>query len=409
MKSNADHNQMQKSRAVANAIAQRQTTPASALPFSDNRPEAMAQRKLQEMGNESMQAGQAAPVQMKAGAPPGLPGPVVQKKQNNTGLPDALKSGAEQLSGYSLDDVRVHYNSDKPAQLQAHAYAQGTDIHLASGQERHLAHEAWHVVQQMQGRVQPTMQAYGANINDNSGLEQEADRMGEQALQTKAAEPFMHGAPHADVSQLKKDTSGQKVVQRVTSLVFGNDLTGRNRITASRHTRSAVNRQSANWVLDFGAWKTVPGGEVCNHSKGYDRMAQKILDAIHNEKLYKASKTVKDTYEELQNNNMGLGAPTSTHANRLQDVIDDPDDDVNADNIVDSFHYYIYKICDYPRNLFFWPDRTGGNPDNPFGEFGDSKIGPWEVQNPIISKKKRLADEKKRLKKGREDLEEALP
>ena len=54
---------------------------------------------------------------------------------NNTGLPDNLKTGVEQLSGMSLDDVKVHYNSDKPAQLQAHAYAQGTDIHLASGQE----------------------------------------------------------------------------------------------------------------------------------------------------------------------------------------------------------------------------------------------------------------------------------
>ncbi len=407
MKSNADHNQMQKSRAVANAIAQRQTTPASALPFSDNRPEAMAQRKLQEMGNESMQAGQAAPVQMKAGAPLGLPGQVVQKKQNNTGLPDALKSGAEQLSGYSLDDVRVHYNSDKPAQLQAHAYAQGTDIHLASGQERHLAHEAWHVVQQKQGRVQPTMQAYGANINDNSGLEQEADRMGEQALQTKAAEPFMYGAPNADVSQLKKDTSGQKVVQRVTSLTFGNDLTGRNRITATRHTRSAVNLQAANWVLENGAWKSVPAQEVCNHSKGYNGMAQTILEAIHGEKLYKASKTVKDIYEELQNKNKGIGAATSTHANRLQDVIDDPDDDVNADNIVDSFHYYIYKICDYPRNLFFWPDRTGDNPDNPRGQYGDND--PWKVQDSFINNKKRLANEKTRLASGVNDLEDALP
>ena len=398
---------MQKSRAVANAIAQRQTTPASALPFSDNRPEAMAQRKLQELGDESIQAGQAAPLQMRSGVNREQSRQTVQKKQNNTGLPDALKSGAEQLSGYSLDDVRVHYNSDKPAQLQAHAYAQGTDIHLASGQERHLAHEAWHVVQQMQGRVQPTMQAFGANINDNSGLEQEADRMGEQALQTKVAEPFMDGTPNADVSQLKKDTSGQKVVQRVTHLTFGNDLTGRNRITATRHNRSAVNLQAANWVLDYGAWKSVPAQEVCNHSQGYNGMAQRILEAIHGEKLHKASKTVKDIYEELQNKNKGIGAATSTHANRLQDVIDDPDDDVNSDNIVDSFNYYIYKICDYPRNLFFWPDRTGGNPDNPRGQYGDND--PWEVRNPIISKKKRLADEKKRIEKGREDLEEALP
>ena len=60
---------------------------------------------------------------------------------NRTGLPDRLKSGIEQLSGYAMDDVRVHYNSPKPAQLQAHAYTQGTNIHVAAGQEKHLPHE----------------------------------------------------------------------------------------------------------------------------------------------------------------------------------------------------------------------------------------------------------------------------
>jgi hypothetical protein len=100
---------------------------------------------------------------------------------NLTGIPDNLKSGIESLSGYSLDDVRVHYNSSKPAQLQALAYAQGTDIHIAPGQEQHLPHEAWHVVQQKQGRVQPTTQLQGVNVNDNEGLEKEADVMGGRA------------------------------------------------------------------------------------------------------------------------------------------------------------------------------------------------------------------------------------
>jgi hypothetical protein len=103
-------------------------------------------------------------------------------KQNLTGLPDNLKSGIENLSGFSMDDVRVHYNSDKPAQLQALAYTQGTDIHVAPGQEKHLPHEAWHVVQQMQGRVRPTMQLKGVDVNDEEGLEREADRMGGEAV-----------------------------------------------------------------------------------------------------------------------------------------------------------------------------------------------------------------------------------
>ncbi len=101
---------------------------------------------------------------------------------NKTGMPDNLKNGIESMSGYSMDNVRVHYNSPKPAQLQALAYTQGTDIHVAPGQEKHLPHEAWHVVQQMQGRVQPTTQLQGVNINDNAGLEHEADVMGEKAM-----------------------------------------------------------------------------------------------------------------------------------------------------------------------------------------------------------------------------------
>jgi hypothetical protein len=107
----------------------------------------------------------------------------LQKQENNTGLPDNLKSGMEQLSGQSLDHVKVHYNSSKPAAVQAHAYAQGSDIHLASGQEKHLPHELGHVVQQAQGRVKPTTSVGGVSVNDDAGLENEATVMGEKALQ----------------------------------------------------------------------------------------------------------------------------------------------------------------------------------------------------------------------------------
>lgn len=106
------------------------------------------------------------------------------RSENRTGMPDNLKSGIEGLSGYSLDNVKVHYNSEKPGGLNALAYTQGTDIHVAPGQENHLPHEAWHAVQQMQGRVQPTMQTKGVAINDSAQLEDEADKMGQKAIQT---------------------------------------------------------------------------------------------------------------------------------------------------------------------------------------------------------------------------------
>ena len=111
---------------------------------------------------------------------------------NRTGLPDRLKAGIEALSGVSMGDVRVHRNSGRPAQLQTLAYAQGSDIHLAPGQERHLAHEAWHVVQQKQGRVKATAQMKGAALNNEAGLEREAEFMGARAVQ---ARPESAGAP----------------------------------------------------------------------------------------------------------------------------------------------------------------------------------------------------------------------
>jgi len=98
----------------------------------------------------------------------------ISPKAETANLPADLKSGIENLSGMDLDDVKVHYNSSKPDQLNAQAFAQGNNIHLAPGQEAHLPHESWHVEQQKQGRVKPTIQQTG-DINDAEGLEQEAD------------------------------------------------------------------------------------------------------------------------------------------------------------------------------------------------------------------------------------------
>lgn len=94
--------------------------------------------------------------------------------KNATGLPDQLKAGIERMSGMSMDHVKVHYNSSMPAALNAHAYAQGSDIHLAPGQQRHLAHEAWHMVQQRDGRV-------GDNVRSHIGLSKDERRRAHDA------------------------------------------------------------------------------------------------------------------------------------------------------------------------------------------------------------------------------------
>lgn len=104
-----------------------------------------------------------------------------EQKRNETGMSDNLKAGIEDLSGFAMDDVRVHYNSPEPATVQALAYTQGTDIYVAPGQEQHLPHEAGHVAQQMAGRVEPTTEVSGLPVNDCIELEHEADVMGARA------------------------------------------------------------------------------------------------------------------------------------------------------------------------------------------------------------------------------------
>lgn len=142
-------------------------------------------------------------------------------KPNSTGLPDNLKSGIESLSGISMERVKVHYNSSQPAQLNALAYAQGTEIHVAPGQEQHLPHEAWHVVQQAQGRVQPTMQMKaGVPVNDDPGLEHEADvmgskalAMGQQAVQRAVENAGNMKQPLSPIAQMKwEDDKGDELV-----------------------------------------------------------------------------------------------------------------------------------------------------------------------------------------------------
>ncbi len=147
---------------------------------------ATASPKVRRLAALQMMANQSDTTQRLKTAAPMLRA-AAAARPNNTGLPDTLKSGIENLSGLSMDHVKVHRNSAKPAQLQAHAYAQGGDIHLGPGQERHLPHEAWHVVQQAQGRVKPTMQLKGIGVNDDAGLEAEADMMGAKAAQLTPA------------------------------------------------------------------------------------------------------------------------------------------------------------------------------------------------------------------------------
>lgn len=114
--------------------------------------------------------------------------PLMQKKAKEQ--TELFKNSPAQLKSDNKAKVAemgidVTYNSSEPAKVGAHAFAQGNSIHIASGQEKHLAHEVGHVIQQAEGRVKPTKVVNNVPINDNPSLEKEATVIGKKVLQQK--------------------------------------------------------------------------------------------------------------------------------------------------------------------------------------------------------------------------------
>ena len=148
--------------------------------------------------------------------------PIVRKRssKNATGIPDKTKHQFEIYSGMSFDNVRVHYNSDKPRQMQALAYTQADQVYIAPGQERHLEHELGHIVQQRRGQVHATGSLNGQAINDSPALEHEADMMAEQINYTQDNLGEESGkAVHMQaypVTQLKRTAIANNIIQMLT-------------------------------------------------------------------------------------------------------------------------------------------------------------------------------------------------
>jgi len=286
--------------------------------------------------------------------------------------------------------VRVHYSAEKTAQRKEHAYAQGTDIHVATGQEKHHPHEAWQVVQQKQGRVQPTMQLKGGiPVNDHAGLEHEATVMGERAHalgQTSSQSgTAQRCAPCVSIPL------AQRVVQRSTLLTYENEPVGKRgstQIQGVTHHRSSVHDQAKGMALANGAWATKAPGSVANHSHSYANIVTNLINNdIDGQTLTAASANLLAHYAVLWG-----GAGGGGHANVLANLAGNVNNVENRHEIAHAFDYYIYKICDYPENIFYWPDRTGGNPDEPatdyslVGAVGTTPVpGPWVFNGAAIA------------------------
>ncbi|MEO0556364.1 MAG: hypothetical protein AAF149_24490 [Bacteroidota bacterium] len=126
MHTHTDKTQENKSQSVANSVTQNHSDDRSAFQFVNNRPEAIAQRKLQEMANNSPQSKQAAQLQAIAGNYYAKQHDTIQKKEDKIGLLDNLDTGLVNSRNKSIpiqllkatDYTRVELNANGLTDLQ---------------------------------------------------------------------------------------------------------------------------------------------------------------------------------------------------------------------------------------------------------------------------------------------------
>jgi Domain of unknown function (DUF4157) len=141
----------------------------------------MKPRDRIEEANDDLPAHKAAPAGESRPTPSG-------------GLAAPVKAQMESAFGADFSNVRVHEDGEA-GEVGAEAFTRGSDLHFAPGRyapesakgQELIGHELAHVVQQSQGRVGASFQAKGLRINDDDGLEAEADAMGAKAARGEQA------------------------------------------------------------------------------------------------------------------------------------------------------------------------------------------------------------------------------
>ena len=211
---------------------------------------------------DSTEQDQQATTKERAEAP-------IPPNPNPNGLPGALQAKMEGALGADFSSVQIHQNSSSATDVGALAYAQGNDLHFAPGQyqpesstgQELIGHELAHVVQQREGRVQPTTQAKGLAVNDDKGLETEADNLGRQAAQFKVDK----------LQTASKLARQDEIIQRKSSsviqMITDEDLAARADHDTARHTpfvfdpstitsmeRPAPNSEDADLARKLSIW-----------------------------------------------------------------------------------------------------------------------------------------------------------
>ena len=145
-------------------------------------------------------------------------------------MPEDVQAKMEGAFGADFSAVRIH-EGPRASAMGALAFTQGSEIHFAPGQyqpgsqrgQELLGHELTHVVQQSQGRVGATTQAKGVAVNDDAGLEREADEMGARAARDESSPQASHGlivpAQEGSVAQQPKPAPSQRKIAPSSGVV----------------------------------------------------------------------------------------------------------------------------------------------------------------------------------------------
>lgn len=105
-------------------------------------------------------------------------------------------------------DVILQRYKERNIQKHAEGKDQGKfDTAITARQREYLPREAWYMVLQKQGGVEPITAISGMVVNDNADLEHESDVMGGKAVQRKREDDEMSN---------KKDKPVQMIMQNVT-------------------------------------------------------------------------------------------------------------------------------------------------------------------------------------------------
>ncbi|MEH2241037.1 eCIS core domain-containing protein [Nostoc sp.] len=274
-------------------------------------------------------------------------------------LEAGLQQSMGQAMGADFSRVRVHTDaqSDQLNQsIQAKAFTTGQDVFFRHGRyqpgsrggQELIAHELTHVVQQNGGAVQRSPLP-PEQLSQHPATENPSASEGDHVIQV--------GVPPQAPQRILGGSS--LIIQRATSitLVGEESVSPVAQINGVVHTRTAVSDQSRK-AAQAKDWLTVPVGVVCNHSVSYDNLLGVLMD-------YGRRETVVD-YVGLLTQLYFLFYTLNPPTNYFQTINHlGKGTNVDRNDLTNTLNYLLYKICDSPLNLFFWPTKTNTEPDFP--------------------------------------------